>query len=186
MEVFCDAHGKDIDSLTHCITDYINFCVENTVPTRTVQCFSNNKPWITPDIKALLKEKKRAFKSGNKEELKNVQRELRRKIQEGKNSYSRKMKDQLQRKNVSGVWRGLKTISGYKEPNSQPVGNRKWVNDLNLFFSRFDHLPLPPTSPPCCIPHHLHPPSPGSEVRMMQIIASITQYIKESRVESLI
>ncbi len=25
--------------------DYINFCVENAVPTRTVQCFSNNKPW---------------------------------------------------------------------------------------------------------------------------------------------
>ncbi|KAI3355681.1 hypothetical protein L3Q82_004276 [Scortum barcoo] len=28
--------------------------------------FSNSKPWITPDIKALLKEKKRAFVSGNK------------------------------------------------------------------------------------------------------------------------
>ncbi|KAI3375978.1 hypothetical protein L3Q82_016518 [Scortum barcoo] len=35
-DVFSDAHGEDIDSLTHCLTDYINFCVENTVPTRTV------------------------------------------------------------------------------------------------------------------------------------------------------
>ncbi|KAI3354194.1 hypothetical protein L3Q82_018732 [Scortum barcoo] len=49
-------------------------------PTRTVQSFSNSKPWITPDIKALLKEKRRAFVSGNKEELKSVQRELRRMI----------------------------------------------------------------------------------------------------------
>ncbi|KAI3367057.1 hypothetical protein L3Q82_009688 [Scortum barcoo] len=73
-DVFSDAHGEDIDSLTHCLTDYINFCVENTVPTRTVQSFSNSKPWITPDIKALLKEKRRAFVSGNKEELKSVQR----------------------------------------------------------------------------------------------------------------
>ncbi|KAI3366225.1 hypothetical protein L3Q82_010061, partial [Scortum barcoo] len=72
--------GEDIDSLTHCLTDYINFCVENTVPTRTVRSFSNSKPWITPDIKALLKEKRRAFVSGNKEELKSVQRELRRMI----------------------------------------------------------------------------------------------------------
>ncbi|KAI3367035.1 hypothetical protein L3Q82_009669 [Scortum barcoo] len=83
-DVFSDAHGEDIDSLTHCLTDYINFCVENTVPTRTVRSFSNSKPWITPDIKALLKEKRRAFVSGNKEELKSVQRELRRMIRKGK------------------------------------------------------------------------------------------------------
>lgn len=56
-EEHCDPHGEDINSLTDCITDYINFCVENTVPTRTVRCFYNNKPWISPDIKALLKEK---------------------------------------------------------------------------------------------------------------------------------
>jgi len=86
----CDPHGEDIDSLTHCITDYINFCVENTVPTRPVRCFSNNKPWINPDIKALLKEKKRAFQSGNKEGLKTVQKELRWKIREGKNQYRKK------------------------------------------------------------------------------------------------
>ncbi|XP_039892382.1 uncharacterized protein LOC120736396 [Simochromis diagramma] len=69
-EVICDDHGEDIDSLTTCITDYINFCVDNTVPTRTVRCFSNNKPWITPEIKAVLKQKRRAFKSKDKEELK--------------------------------------------------------------------------------------------------------------------
>ena len=83
-EELCDPHGEDIDNLTDCLMDYINFCVENTVPTRTVRCFSNNKPWINPEIKALLKEEKRAFKSGDKEELKSVQRELRRKIREGK------------------------------------------------------------------------------------------------------
>ncbi|KAJ4920918.1 hypothetical protein JOQ06_000173 [Pogonophryne albipinna] len=76
-DVFTDSHGEDINGLTDCITDYMNFCEEHIVPTRTVQCFPNNKPWITPDIKALLKDKKRAFRSGNREELKTVQRELR-------------------------------------------------------------------------------------------------------------
>jgi len=64
-EVFSDAHGEDIDGLTNCITDYINICVESTVPTRTVRCFSNGKPWVSAERKALLKEKKRAFKTGN-------------------------------------------------------------------------------------------------------------------------
>ena len=119
---------------SHTCTDYINFCLENTVPTRKVQCFSNNKLWITPDIKVLLKEKKGAFKSGDREKLKTVQRELRRKIREGKSSYRRKMEDQLPNKNVMGVWRNwLNTISGYKGPTSEPVGDLQWVNDLEHF-----------------------------------------------------
>lgn len=35
--------------------------------------FSKNKPWINLDIKALLKEKKKVFKSGDKEKLRTVQ-----------------------------------------------------------------------------------------------------------------
>ncbi|KAI4875879.1 hypothetical protein NFI96_009456 [Prochilodus magdalenae] len=143
-EELSDPNGEDIDSLTNCITDYVNFCVENTVPTKIVRCFSNNKPWINPDIKALLKEKKRVFRSGDKDELKAVQRELRRKIREGKASYRRKLEEQLQQNNISGVWKGLKTISGHKKPDSQVVGDQKWVKELNLFFNRFDHLPDPP------------------------------------------
>lgn len=140
-EELCNPHGEDIDSLTDCITDYIKFCVENTVPTRTVRCFPNNKPWINPDIKTLLKEKKRVFKSGNKEELKTVQRELKKKIREGKACYRRKMENQLQQKNISGVWKGLKTITGHKESSSQAEGDQQWVNDLNLYFNRFEQLP---------------------------------------------
>ncbi|KAI4894000.1 hypothetical protein NFI96_013038, partial [Prochilodus magdalenae] len=64
-------------------------------------------------------DKKRAFRSGNKDEMKVVQRELRRKIREGKTSYRRKMEAQLQQNNVSGVWNSLKTISGHKKPDSQ-------------------------------------------------------------------
>ena len=114
-EELCISHGKDIDSLTGCISDYRNFCVDNTVPTRTVHIFSYNTLWINPEIKALHKEKNRAFRWGNGEELKAVQKELRKKIRERKNSYRRKMKDQLQQRNVNGVFKSLKTISGQRK-----------------------------------------------------------------------
>jgi len=48
-EVLTGPHGKDIKGLTHCITGYINFCVDNVVSSCNVTCFSNNKPWITRD-----------------------------------------------------------------------------------------------------------------------------------------
>jgi len=82
-DVLCDGHEQDIDGLTGCITDYIHFCMDCVIPTKTVHCFPNNKPWVTKDINASLNRKKAAFRSGNKEEMKKVQRELREKITEG-------------------------------------------------------------------------------------------------------
>lgn len=52
---------------------------------------------------ALFKEKKRAFKSEDKQELRAVQKELRRMIREGKARYRRRVLDQLQQNMVSGV-----------------------------------------------------------------------------------
>ncbi len=72
-DVLCE-HGDDIDSMGDCVTEYINFCVDTTIPTTEVRCFPNNKPWITRDLKALLNKKKRAFKGRDKEEVKRVQK----------------------------------------------------------------------------------------------------------------
>ncbi|KAI3370902.1 hypothetical protein L3Q82_007411 [Scortum barcoo] len=77
-------------------------------------------------------------------------------IRKGKDCYRRKMEHQLQQNNICGVWKGLKTISGFKEPKSQPVGDQGWANDLNLFFNRFDQASAPPPAqssllqPPSC------------------------------------
>lgn len=70
--------------MTHCI------------PIRTRWCFSSNKPCITPDIKALLKGKKRASGSGNKDNMKTLQHQLKRRIRKN-------MVDQLQQNNLRGV-----------------------------------------------------------------------------------
>ncbi|TWW78210.1 hypothetical protein D4764_11G0003310 [Takifugu flavidus] len=57
----CEPHGEDLEGLTDCVSDYIKFCTENSVPTKKVRCYPNNKPWVTRDLKALLHKKKRAF-----------------------------------------------------------------------------------------------------------------------------
>ncbi|KAI3364710.1 hypothetical protein L3Q82_011478 [Scortum barcoo] len=150
---------QDIDSLTDCITDYINFCVETTVPTKRVRCFSNNKPWVTPDLRALLQEKRRAFQSGDRDELRRVQRDLKRKIKECKASYRRKMEDHLQQNNAREVWRGLQAISG-QDQLCQVVC---YIFNLSLSLERVPVLwktscvvPVPKTSRPK-EPNHFRP-----------------------------
>lgn len=68
-----EPHGKDIDRLADCVTDYIIVCVDNTVPAKSIRCFSNRE--------------KEEFKSGDMEAVKEVQWCLSVKIKEGKGIY---------------------------------------------------------------------------------------------------
>ncbi|KAK0141851.1 hypothetical protein N1851_020482 [Merluccius polli] len=86
--------------MTNCITDYIRFCEDTTMPARTVHCFSNNKPWITSDLKALLNKRKKAFRSGDREEQRRVQHKLREMLRTCKDNYSRKLEAKLQQNSV--------------------------------------------------------------------------------------
>ena len=129
----CVSHGEDIDSISCEHRMYTPLCsrqqVEAVFFNATFLPNGSDKRQLSGKIRQLdvwavcggLKEKKRAFRSGNKEELKAVQKEPRKKIREGKNSYRRKMEDQLQQRNISGVWKSLKTISGLQTPRLQGI-----------------------------------------------------------------
>ncbi|KAM4575517.1 uncharacterized protein V3H82_010004 [Fundulus diaphanus] len=97
----------------------MTFCVDSIVPTRRLRCFANNPPWVTPELKVLLNQKKRAFYSGDREEQRRVQRELQWRIRAAKKDYGKKMEEQLAKNNVRDVWRGLKNISGFGQRTSR-------------------------------------------------------------------
>uniref|UniRef100_A0AAQ6IRP3 Reverse transcriptase domain-containing protein n=1 Tax=Anabas testudineus TaxID=64144 RepID=A0AAQ6IRP3_ANATE len=136
-KTLCEPHGEDIDGLTDCISDYINFCVDTQVPTKTICCFPNNKPWVPQDIKAILNDKKKAFRSGDREAAKRVQRLLSVRIREGKETYRKKLEQNLQQNNTREVWRGMRTITGYKSSSQETGGTVDRANELNHFFNRF-------------------------------------------------
>ena len=91
-----DENSMDIDRKFDCFTEYINFCRDTVIPTKTVCCFPNNKPWITSDIKAILNQKKEAFRDGDKVQLKQVQHELKRRLKIAKVEYKKKIERNLQ------------------------------------------------------------------------------------------
>lgn len=96
-EVLTEPNGEDIERLSHCITGYTHFCVDNVVSDRTVACFPNNKQWINMDIKDILNEKKKkAFRAGDREQLKHIHREQDQGGQHGK----RKIEARLQQSNI--------------------------------------------------------------------------------------
>ena len=156
------AHGEDIEGVTHCTTDYLNFCMDVVVPIKTVRCFPNNKPWITSNVKDILNRKKRAFKEGDRDELKRIQVELKVQLREAKEEYRRKVEQKLQHNNMREVWDGMKTITGCKKKGIiTGEGDAGRANQLNLFFNRFD-TPAPTTSDGPLHTHTMSITSPNS------------------------
>ncbi|KAL0187591.1 hypothetical protein M9458_014690, partial [Cirrhinus mrigala] len=162
-QALCEPHGQDIDGITECITGYINFCVDTIVPVRTVNCYPNNKPWVTKDIKAILNRKKKAFREGNKVEVRATQRDLRIKIREAKEKYRRKLEWKLQQNNLREVWSGMRSITGYKSSSSGGVnGGVERANELNQFFNRFDTVtPIHPSNDSSAAERQLPAASPA-------------------------
>lgn len=52
--VLVESHGDDLEGAMGCLTDYLNICVDQVVPVKTVECFTNNKPWITSEVKEVV------------------------------------------------------------------------------------------------------------------------------------
>lgn len=145
------------------MTDYLNFCMDQVVPVKTVRCFSNNKPWITCEVKAVLNRKKRAFRSRNYEEMREAQKELKICLKEAKEAYRRKLEIKLKDNNMREVWNGMKTITGCNSKGKEMCRDLQRADELNTFFNRFSSpmttsSPLQPSSgpPPYC--HYSIPP----------------------------
>ncbi|XP_032366194.1 zinc finger protein 431-like, partial [Etheostoma spectabile] len=115
--------------MTQCITDYINFYVKNTVPSKLVQCVPNNKTWGISEIKALVNEKKRVFASGDREEQQRVQKELRLRIRRGKVIYRRKLESPGEGCRTSQATAEHKETEEEKKKKKKKEGKRKGVRE---------------------------------------------------------
>jgi hypothetical protein len=54
--------SNDIENYTTSVTDFINKCIEDTVPTVTVHTYPNQKPWIAGNMCTELKARAATFK----------------------------------------------------------------------------------------------------------------------------
>ena len=70
--------ASSLDEATDAITSYVKFCVDTIIPRKTFKMFPNNKPWVTKELRDLLKVKNGALINGNKTRVKEVQREIKR------------------------------------------------------------------------------------------------------------
>lgn len=79
----------------------------------------------------------------DREELRAVQKELKRKLREAKNNYRDRIEAKMGENNKKEVWNGMKLMTGCCKPVPRIGGDPDLAAELNLFFNRFDTSPTP-------------------------------------------
>ncbi len=80
----------DLQEYTETVTAYIKNCIDDVTVTKTITTCANQKPWMTAEVRELLKTRDEAFRSGDKAALKTARANLSRGIKNGKRSYAKK------------------------------------------------------------------------------------------------
>ncbi len=60
----------DLQEYTETVTAYIKKCMDDVTVTKTITTRANQKPWMTAEVRGLLKTRDEAFRSGDKAALK--------------------------------------------------------------------------------------------------------------------
>ncbi|KAG1663833.1 Patj [Nymphon striatum] len=141
-DMFVHSTG-DIHELTDTVSAYIKFCIDTSIPRKTIKIYPNDKPWISSLIKTLIRQKRSLFYKGEKEKLVLVKKKLKKVIHKRKVAYKDKIENHFITNDLKSVWKGIKIISGYgkvNETDKSPLQNltTEYANELNLFYNRFD------------------------------------------------
>ena len=131
-----------LDELNDHVSEYINFCVDTCTEKKTVKSYGNGKPWVTKELKSLLKEKRRIFNGRDKNEMKIVNNKIKNNVKICKAQYKDKIESKFRSHDSKAMWDGLKRMVGYNGKQTTLTldkGNEdKYANDLNSFYARFD------------------------------------------------
>ena len=98
---------------------------------------------MTKSIETLLNEKKIAFQEGDKEHRKQIQTGLRTELRKAHRIVKEKIEKQFGTGRMKDAWERLKTRTGETKRNSDNYQRnveeqRKFANDLNRFYCRFE------------------------------------------------
>ena len=137
---------EHLNDLVDVISLYISFCVDSVIPTKQITVFSNNKSWITKDLKAVLNKKKRVFFQGTTEEKKQVNKEVKAAIRQAKQLYKQTVELKFIGGNFRDAWKGIKNMAAVNmmtdpfrsKVRLQGVGGESLPEMFNDFFTRFE------------------------------------------------
>ncbi|KAK3513718.1 hypothetical protein QTP70_028756 [Hemibagrus guttatus] len=114
------------------VTSYISKCIGDVTISKSITTHSNQKPWMTAKVRALLKSRDSAFRAGDKDALRTAWAKLSRAIREAKHTHSQRIQDHFQSSSDTRcMWQGIQVPTCLKTTTIIPVPKKSPVSCLN-------------------------------------------------------
>ncbi|KAK3530802.1 hypothetical protein QTP70_002836 [Hemibagrus guttatus] len=114
-EAATNGNSMNLEVYTTSVTSYIGKCIDDVTVSKTITTRSNQKLWMTAEVRALLKLRDSAFRAGDKEALRTARAKLSRAIKGVKRTHAQRIHGHFQ---DSGdfwrIWQGIQAITNYK------------------------------------------------------------------------
>uniref|UniRef100_A0A3B1K1K8 Reverse transcriptase domain-containing protein n=1 Tax=Astyanax mexicanus TaxID=7994 RepID=A0A3B1K1K8_ASTMX len=137
------SYGKviDIGEYAETVSAYIQKCIEDVQTTKHIISRANEKPWMTSELRKLLKARDSAFRSGDLVALRTARARLNKAIRLAKRDHGHKIQKHFQdHRDTRKLWQGIGTITDYKTTPRPRDINIELLNQLNNHFARFEAL----------------------------------------------
>lgn len=100
--------------------------------------FPNSKPWMTKNVKFLLKARNSAFRSGNMQQYSAARAKLKKGIKDAKAAYKRKIENHFSNSDPRQAWQGIRHITRQNNTSSPTNSSALQAEQLNQYFGRFE------------------------------------------------
>ncbi|KAK3552018.1 hypothetical protein QTP70_031593, partial [Hemibagrus guttatus] len=114
----------NLEEYTTSVTSYISKCIDDVTVSKTITTRSNQKPWMTAEVRALLKLRDSAFRAGDKEALRTARVKLSRAIKEAKRMHAQRIHGHFQDRGDSWrMWQGIQAQNNVAARKTIPPPN---------------------------------------------------------------
>ncbi|KAK3550602.1 hypothetical protein QTP70_000679 [Hemibagrus guttatus] len=138
-EAATNSDSINLEEYTTSVTSYIGKCIDDVTVSKTITTRSNQKPWMSAEVRALLKSRDSAFRAGDKEALRTARAKLSRAIKEAKRMHAQRIHGHFQDSGDSRcMWQGIQAITNYKTTPSVCDSDASLPDALNDFYARFE------------------------------------------------
>ncbi|KAK0145556.1 hypothetical protein N1851_015510 [Merluccius polli] len=129
----------DLEGYTSGVSGYISKCIDDVTTMKTITIRPNQKPWMNAEVRARLKARDAAYRSGEAGALKTARAELTRAIKTAKRSHSEKINNHFTNtKDSRHLWQGIQAITNYRPAPLACADDGSLPEELNQFYARFE------------------------------------------------
>ncbi|MCJ8748315.1 hypothetical protein PDJAM_G00163390 [Pangasius djambal] len=138
-EAATNGDSINLEEYTSSVTSCIGKCIDDVTISKSITALSNQKPWMTAKVRALLNSRDSAFRARDKATLRTARAELSRAIREAKRAHAKKIHSHFQDSgDTRRMWQGIQAITNYKTPSPACDSDASLPDVLNDFYARFE------------------------------------------------